>query len=229
MPNANLGLDTQIAGVEAVSQSATGWASKVRDLARKFRDADNPFGSAALKDVGTEAGQVPLLGTDGRFDAARMPEGYGKDVAGGVAGLTAANYGFADAGFGTISGNYFGISRNQLPPHTTRRIRIFTFPMSNPINQWRLGGTIPAGQHVLGIFMHFYQISNLVVWESSCLKRSGSAGTPVASWYYNQTTRKLYYFISPGTIDRLYPDASGSLAVNPLDYRLIIAVHVGGG
>ena len=72
---ANLGFDDEVAAVVAITGSSVGWATAVVALLRKLKSDDpgNPFGTAALKDVGTAQGNLAELGAGGRFDAARLP------------------------------------------------------------------------------------------------------------------------------------------------------------
>ena len=66
----NLNLDDELAAAENLTGSATGWADKILTLLTRLVKSDqNPFGSAATKNVGTAAGEVPILGTDGQLPA----------------------------------------------------------------------------------------------------------------------------------------------------------------
>ena len=72
---ANLGFDDEVAAIVGITGSSVGWATAVVALLRKLKSDDpgNPFGTAALKDVGTAQGNLAELGAQGRFDAARLP------------------------------------------------------------------------------------------------------------------------------------------------------------
>ena len=73
---ADLGLNTLVDAVKNLTSSATGGYDKMVDFIEAFRsdDANNPYGTAALKDVGTAQGDVPELGTGGKLAAARLPD-----------------------------------------------------------------------------------------------------------------------------------------------------------
>lgn len=71
---ANLGLDDEIATLKAVGDTDTDWHTKFSALIRAaLHSASNPFGSAALRNTGTAAGTIPLLGTGGRLAAEHVP------------------------------------------------------------------------------------------------------------------------------------------------------------
>ena len=72
----NLNLDTKANAVRDLTASATGFASKVIDFVLAFKSDANPFGSAALKDAGSGAGQVPLLDASGKLLPAAIPASF---------------------------------------------------------------------------------------------------------------------------------------------------------
>ena len=70
----DLGLDPDLAAVEAVDGSAVGWAGKVEAALRAaLGSATNPFGSASRRDVGAAPGNIPVLGVDGQLAAGVVP------------------------------------------------------------------------------------------------------------------------------------------------------------
>ena len=72
---ADLGLNTIVDAVKNLTNSATGGYDKIVDFIETFRsdDTNNPFGTAALKDVGTAQGDLAELGTGGFIASARLP------------------------------------------------------------------------------------------------------------------------------------------------------------
>ena len=80
----DLNLDNDLDEVKNLGANATGWATKVESLLTKaFKAAQNPFGSAATKDIATgtgvgAAGKLPPIGSDGRInsDYINVPQGF---------------------------------------------------------------------------------------------------------------------------------------------------------
>ena len=74
---ADLGLNTLVDAVKNLANSATGGYDKMVDFIEAFRsdDTNNPFGTAALEDIGTEQGDVAALDTGGTFDDGVLPDG----------------------------------------------------------------------------------------------------------------------------------------------------------
>ena len=70
---ADLNLDTQLSEVANATGSAPGWASKVITLAQAAFGAGNPFGTAATKNTGTAAGEVPVLTGEAEVDVSLLP------------------------------------------------------------------------------------------------------------------------------------------------------------
>ena len=71
---AKLSLGTELDAVTNTTASATGWADVVEALLRAaLADATNPFGTAATLDAGDGAGQLPIIGADGRLADALLP------------------------------------------------------------------------------------------------------------------------------------------------------------
>lgn len=60
--------------LRALTSGATTFASDVVALLTAAFGANNPFGTAATRNTGTAEGDVPLVGSDGRIDAALVPE-----------------------------------------------------------------------------------------------------------------------------------------------------------
>ena len=73
---ADLGLNTLVDAVKNLATSATGGYDKMVDFIEAFRsdNTNNPFGTAARKDVGTSQGDVLELGTGGLVAIARLPD-----------------------------------------------------------------------------------------------------------------------------------------------------------
>ena len=71
----DLGLNTLIAAVKNLPGNATGFADNVIAVLESFKsdDSNNNFGSAALKDVGVESGDVPELTVGGKLVSERLP------------------------------------------------------------------------------------------------------------------------------------------------------------
>ena len=91
-----LNLNDEVAAAEAVTGSSTGWATKVLEALRAgFHSTVNPFGSAAVRNAGSAAGEVPLVGTGNRLAAAVLPNAT--ESAPGVAELATV----AEAAAGT--------------------------------------------------------------------------------------------------------------------------------
>ena len=60
--------------LRAMRQSATDFASEVTSLLTELVGDNNPFGTAALREVGNAAGEVPVLDTTGKIPPAVLPE-----------------------------------------------------------------------------------------------------------------------------------------------------------
>ena len=73
----NLNMDSLIGTLRNAQQSAVGFANNLQDFVRRFQSdqADNPFGTAAVKDVGTDEGDIPMLNAQGQIDASMLPVG----------------------------------------------------------------------------------------------------------------------------------------------------------
>ena len=67
-------VDTALAAVKNLTDaSAVNWASKVAALFDHLAGVSNAFGTAATKDAGGAAGQVPVLDASGRLPVADLP------------------------------------------------------------------------------------------------------------------------------------------------------------
>lgn len=82
---ANLGLDHLIDRVRNLPNNATGFASNVITLFERFRSDANLFGSAALRDTGTDEGNIPVLGAHGRINAGNLPIAGNAEATAGTA------------------------------------------------------------------------------------------------------------------------------------------------
>ena len=70
----NLNLDADVTAIKAINSSATGWANRITTLLDKLATASkNPFGSAAVKDVGTTSGDLVALDSNAKIPIARLP------------------------------------------------------------------------------------------------------------------------------------------------------------
>ena len=64
----DLGLDSLINAVQDVTGNDVGWARAVQTLLRRaFHSDENPFGSAAIHDVGRAEGEIPVLDSGGKI------------------------------------------------------------------------------------------------------------------------------------------------------------------
>lgn len=85
----NLNLDDELTELESVGNTAVGFSTKLIQLLRALvKSADNPFGTAAVRNVGTHPGAVVQLDEQGKVPAALLPgsdNGGGGGFAGGFA------------------------------------------------------------------------------------------------------------------------------------------------
>lgn len=96
----DLGLDALLSAVTSKGAADTRWQTAVRAfLDAALLSTGNPFGTAALKESGDLAGQVPVLGAGGKLAASLVPRLDAADVAGtfaesqiGKGSIPPANY-----------------------------------------------------------------------------------------------------------------------------------------
>ena len=86
MAKTNLFLDARINDVwNKIHTNATGLVERFETLLRAaFHSADNPFGSVATKDVGTDSGNVPLVGASGNLASVIFPQFQAANMTGFV-------------------------------------------------------------------------------------------------------------------------------------------------
>lgn len=71
----DLGLDVEIAAVNSVADADVDWAQNVATaLDAAFDSATNPFGTAAVLNTGTAAGNIPKLNASGKIPPGVLPD-----------------------------------------------------------------------------------------------------------------------------------------------------------
>ena len=71
---ANLGLDNEVNQVTTTPADSVSWSERVVNLIiAALRSDRNPFGSAALRNVGNVGGDLPTLGSDGNVQDRNLP------------------------------------------------------------------------------------------------------------------------------------------------------------
>lgn len=99
--SADIGLDAAIGRVEAVGETAVGFADDVTAVLSGLRSDRNAFGGAALLDAGDAPGDVPVLDNAGRIPQSAIPAAL---VPGGAFGLTVLSRGAALGDESTVTG-----------------------------------------------------------------------------------------------------------------------------
>ena len=80
----NLNLDDELNAVSAIRGTGKGWIWRMNQLLRKaFLSTLNPFGTAATKNFGIHAGQVPII-TNGKLNARHLPNVAADDFSGSL-------------------------------------------------------------------------------------------------------------------------------------------------
>lgn len=124
----DLGLDTALSAVTSKGNADTGWHTALRTfLDAAMLSTGNPFGSAALRDAGDVAGQVPVLGAGGKLAASLVPALDAADVSGAgtftesqiaIGSIPPANYTSGTLPFGNV------------PPFDASKITSGTFALA---------------------------------------------------------------------------------------------------
>lgn len=79
----NLNLDDELLALTSKTNADTGWHTALRTmLDAALLSTGNAFGTAALRDTGLSANQIPILGDGGKLDASLIPNLDAADVAG---------------------------------------------------------------------------------------------------------------------------------------------------